>query len=121
MSVIKDFRDLRAWQEAHNFVLLSYRLTKKFPPDERFCLVPQIRRAAVSVSSNIAEGFGRISSRDKVHFYNMAKTSKIEVENQFLIAHDLKYIDTSDYSIINQQADLVGKLLTGIIKSVGSR
>lgn len=121
MAEIKDFRDLRAWQESHNFVLLVYRLTKNFPADEKFCLTPQIRRAVISVSSNIAEGFGRYSAKDKVHFYNMAKTSKIEVENQLLIAHDLKYIDKSDYLVAIQQADLVGKLLTGIIKSVGAR
>ncbi|MCX6712081.1 MAG: four helix bundle protein [Candidatus Vogelbacteria bacterium] len=121
MANIKSFRDLKAWQEAHKFVLLIYNLTKKFPSDEKFCLVPQIRRAVVSVSSNIAEGFGRYSAKDKMHFYNMAQTSKIEVENQLLIAHDLKYIDKNDYLGGIQQADLVGKLLTGIIKSVGSR
>jgi four helix bundle protein len=118
MAEIKSFRDLKAWQESHNFVLLVYRLTKQFPADEKFGLVPQIRRAVVSVSSNIAEGFGRYSSKDKVHFYNMVQTSKIEVENQLLIARDLKYIDQADYLNANQQADLVGKLLTGIMKSV---
>jgi len=118
MAEIKNFRDLKAWQESHSFVLLIYRLTKKFPAEEKFCLVPQIRRAVVSVSSNIAEGFERYSGKDKVHFYNMAQTSKIEVENQLLIARDLKYIGQADYLNAIQQADLVGKLLTGIIKSV---
>jgi len=83
---IRHFRDLRVWQESHSLVLAIYKLTKKFPHDERFGLVDQSRRAAVSITSNIAEGFGRGTARDKKHFYMTAKASLAELQNQLLIA-----------------------------------
>jgi four helix bundle protein len=78
---IVKFRDLTAWKEAHILVLLIYKISDKFPDKEKFGLTNQIRRASVSISSNIAEGFGRYSAKDKTHFYTMAKTSLAEVEN----------------------------------------
>ena len=94
MSVAKDFTDLRVWQSCHTLVLLTYKDTKSFPRDELFALVSQMRRAAVSVTSNIAEGFGRFTSKDKEHFYVMASGSLHELKNQYIIANDLGYIST---------------------------
>jgi four helix bundle protein len=83
--MIKSFTDLRAWQEAH-------KLADSFPSAEQFGLTGQARRAAVSVSSNLAEGFGRDSQKDKEHFYVMASGSLYEVKSQLLLARDLGYI-----------------------------
>jgi four helix bundle protein len=91
-SRIKSFTDLHSWQEGHKLVLAVYELTKKFPEDEKFGLVSQMRRAAVSVTSNIAEGFSRDSYADKKHFYVMSHGSLTELQNQLLIARDVKYI-----------------------------
>lgn len=70
---IKDFTDLNAWKEGHKFVLGIYELTNNFPKDERFGLISQLRRAAVSITSNIAEGFSRYYFKDKVRFYYIAR------------------------------------------------
>ena len=114
---IRTFEDLVAWQEAHGLVLLVYKLTKGFPDDERFGLTNQCRRAVISVTSNIAEGFGRSSLKDKVHFYTMAKTSLAELQNQFIAARDLRYIDIHDYEKFLTQSITVDKLIAGLIKS----
>jgi len=70
---IQTFRDLTAWQKAHQFTLQVYRLTRSFPDDEKFGIIAQLRRAAASIPANIAEGFVRRGPRDKAHFYNIAQ------------------------------------------------
>ncbi|OJI08196.1 MAG: four helix bundle protein [Candidatus Vogelbacteria bacterium CG22_combo_CG10-13_8_21_14_all_37_9] len=97
MTTIKNFKDLIAWQEAHKLVLMTYLITKKFPDDEKYALTNQIRRCVVSVSSNIAEGFGRNSALEKSHFYSIARGSILELENQLLIARDLSYLKNESY------------------------
>lgn len=92
MSSIQTFKDLIVWQTWHQVVLQMYILTKTFPNDELFGLVSQMRRAAVSVTSNIAEGFSRSSSKEKVRFYSIASGSAIELQNQLLISLDVGYI-----------------------------
>jgi four helix bundle protein len=89
---IQKFQDLFAWQESHKLVLLVYTISKAFPKGELFALTNQIRRAVVSIPSNIAEGYGRPSGKDRVHFFCIAKGSLLEVERQFFIAKDLGYI-----------------------------
>lgn len=113
---IKEFTDLKAWQEAHALVLSIYLLTKHFPSDERFSLVDQMRRAAVSITSNIAEGFGRHGYKEKVQFYYLAHGSLIELKNQLLIARDVKYLNAGEYAAVTAQADAAHKLLQGLIK-----
>ncbi len=105
---IQRFTDLKAWQEAHALVLGVYQATKKYPDDERFGLVIQCWRAAVSISSNIAEGFGRFSSKDKHHFYSMAKTSLAELQNQFMISRDLNYISMNVFEELYKRCENVG-------------
>lgn len=89
---IAAFTDLDAWKEGHQLVILIYMLTKQFPRDEQFGLTSQIRRAVVSITSNIAEGFSRNSYREKLQFYSMALGSLTEVQNQLLIAKDVGYL-----------------------------
>ena len=88
----KSFRDLRVWQAAYTLTLDVYKLCDSFPKHEQYGLGSQMTRAAVSVCSNIAEGFGRRSVKEKDQFYNMANGSLTELENQLLVAHGVGYI-----------------------------
>ena len=87
------FESVIAWQKAHAFALLAYKTCQKFPATERYGLCSQFQRAAVSISANIAEGYKKISMRDKLHFYNIAQGSLEECRNYILIVRDLEYID----------------------------
>ncbi len=117
---IKSFTDLVAWKESHKLVLMIYEKTKDFPKEEMFGLTNQIRRAAVSISSNIAEGFSRNSSKEKTQFYFIALVSLTEVQNQLMIAKDIGYVDKDKFNSIAEQTVIVSKLINGLIKSVGS-
>jgi len=114
---IKNFTDLNAWKQAHELVLFVYNTTKSFPKDEQFGLTNQIRRAVVSITSNIAEGFSRNSYKEKSQFYSMALGSLTEVQNQLIVARDIMYITSHQYNQGDQQTILVSKLLNGLIKS----
>ncbi|ALM09567.1 MAG TPA: four helix bundle protein [Candidatus Peribacter riflensis] len=114
---IRVFTDLFSWQDAHKLVLMIYRITRKFPKDEMFGLVAQLRRAVVSISSNIAEGFSRISYAEKIHFYSIALGSVTEVQNQMLIARDVEYVAQEDFMSVEKQSVKVHKLINGLIKS----
>ena len=96
-SNIRHFTHLIAWQKAHKLVLKIYKLTKNFPKEELFGLVSQIRRAVVSITANIAEGYGRYHYKDKVRFYYQARGSNMEVQNLLILSHDLGYIDDQNY------------------------
>ena len=90
MGKILHFQQLEVWQEAHKLTLLVYKITKGFPNEEKFGLVSQMRRAAVSIPANIVEGFKRRSPRDKLRFYNIAEGSLEEVKYFFIIIQGLK-------------------------------
>ena len=94
---IQKFTDLEVWKESHKLVLMIYAVTKNFPKDEMFGLTSQMRRAAVSITSNTAEGFSRHSSKEKLHFYSMAHGSLTELQNQLLISKDVNYIENVDF------------------------
>lgn len=117
MEKVKSFTDLIAWQEAHKLVLQIYKHSENFPKNS-FSLVDQIRRAAVSVSSNIAEGFSRQSKKEKVQFYFISKGSLTEVQNLLLIAKDVSYLEPREFKIIADQTVVVHKLLNGLIRSI---
>lgn len=119
-ETIRAFTDLHAWQESHKLVLAIYDLTKGFPRDELFCLTNQIRRAAVSITSNIAEGFRRNSYKEKTQFYYLAKGSLNEVKNQLFIARDVYYITKTDCEKIMEQADIADRILQGLIRKTRS-
>ncbi len=114
---IRDFTDLNAWKEGHKLVLLLYKATESFPKSEKYSLIDQMRRAAVSVTSNIAEGFGRQTYKEKIQFYYLSQGSLIELKNQLIISHDVGYINGRIYTKIKEQADICHKLLQGLIKS----
>ncbi len=111
--VIKEFHEITAWRLAHELTIKVYQITANFPPEEKFGLTSQIRRAAVSVPSNIAEGFKRKSKKDSCHFYNVAEGSLEEVKYQLYLAAELNYIDSSNSEAINELACHVGRALYG--------
>ena len=114
---IVHFTDLVAWQKAHALVLRVYTVSRVYPKEELFGLVSQSRRAAVSVTSNIAEGFGRVTKADKTHFYWIAKASLAELQSQLYIARDLNYVSSNDVDAIIQESHEVDRLLGGLIGS----
>ena len=117
---IRSFTDLTAWKEGHTLVLQIYRITKLFPKEETFGLAIQLRRAAVSVTSNIAEGFSRKSRKEKQQFYRIALSSITEIQNQLLIARDVGYISQEIFAEIADHTISVSKMLSGLIKSATS-
>lgn len=117
---IKKFTDLIVWQEGHKLVLLIYKLTDNLPTKEKYSLIDQMRRAATSVTSNIAEGFGRRSYKEKIHFFHTAQGSLIELKNQLIISRDVGYISSSEYATTLKQANKTHALLQGILKKTKS-
>ncbi|MEO0083549.1 MAG: four helix bundle protein [candidate division WOR-3 bacterium] len=113
---LEKFQDLSVWQKAHQLVLEIYKITRNFPNEERFCLVPQMRRAVVSVPANIAEGFKKQGKRDKVNFYNIAQGSLEELRYYLILSKDLGYIN--DTKKINSDIEEISKMLVGLIKSI---
>lgn len=117
-SKLTSFTQLAAWKEGHKLVLLVYKAIKKFPQRERFGLSNQMTRAAVSITSNIAEGFARRSIKEKKQFYFTAKASLVELQNQLIIARDIGYLKTSEFNILAEQTVIAHKLLNGLIRGI---
>ncbi len=118
MEKIKNFTDLEAWKEAHKLVLVVYKLVEKFPSRERFVLSSQMLRSSISVTSNLAEGFGRQGIKEKIRFYYLAKGSLTELQNQLIIARDVKYVSDKIFDFVLEQSVLVQKLVSGLIRSL---
>lgn len=112
---IRTFTDLNAWKESHKLVILIYKETQKFPKREMFSLVDQMRRAVISITSNIAEGFGRQTYKEKVQFYYLAQGSLIELKNQIIAAKDIGYLSTDDFDKLIYQANISHQILQGLI------
>lgn len=108
------FRNLEAYKEAKGLVKEVYRLLKKFPKEEQFALCDQLRRAAVSITSNIAEGSGRSSVKEKIHFLEISYASLMEVLSQMDIALDLGYLTEEEFSSFESLCDKVASLLSGL-------
>ena len=115
---IKSFTDLSAWQKSHKLVVNLYKITKSFPKSETYSLTDQMRRAATSITSNIAEGFSRKSPKEKTQFYHMALGSLTELQNQLLIARDVDYLSTEDFKQIADQTVDCSKLINGLIRYI---
>lgn len=113
---IESFVDLYAWQEAHKLALMIYEATKGFPKGEVFGLISQIRRAAVSITSNIAEGFGRSSYQEKAHFYSIALGSLTELQNQLILSRDVGYLSSENCEKIFKQSLVAHKLTYGLMR-----
>ena len=118
---MRDHRKLRAFELADNLVLLVYSITKTFPKDEQFSLTSQVRRAAVSIASNIVEGCARQSQADYVRFLDMALGSAREVEYQLTIAQRLGYMRADTAREVTQQADETARVLAGLLRSLRSK
>ena len=115
MGSAKSFLDLIVWQKAHKLVLSIYNITNQFPKHEIFGLTSQIRRAAVSVPANIAEGFKRKSKKEKLRFYNISQASLQEVKYFLILSNDLKYSENNE---LLSDTDEVAKLLESYSKKI---
>lgn len=120
-SKITTFRDPDAWREGHKLVAGIYKITKSFPRDEVYGITSQMRRAAVSITANIAESFGRRAISDKSHFYVMAQGSLTELQNLLDVARDVQYLKEEIHAKFDSQTVVVHKLMTGLIKSNNAR
>jgi len=115
--MIRDFTDLIVWKKAHKLSVDIYKLTENFPKSEQYSLTSQIRRASSSVSANIAEGFGRLTPKDKEHFYVMASGSLYELRNHLYLARDIDYIDKNLHTEFNEKCIIVHQLLNGLLRA----
>ena len=116
--MLRTFKDLIVWQKSYQLSLEVYRITKKFPSDEKFGLVSQMRRATVSIPSNIAEGYGRKTTREYIQSLYIAYGSLCELETQSLLSFDLGYIKKSDMEKLQNQRSEVERMLMALIKSL---
>ena len=117
--MVRSYRELVAWQKGMALVKAVYALVRHFPKVEQYRLVDQLTRAAVSVPSNIAEGFGRTTNKDFAHFLSQARGSLFEVETQLLIAKELGFVEdvASELGLSSE----LGKILNGLIRKLSSR
>lgn len=113
---IARFEDMTVWQEARELAVATYKITKQFPPDEKYGLTSQIRRSASSVSANIAEGFGRGSRKEHSHFYRIAFGSLLETKNFIYLSAKLGYIGQDEVDKIIAQIDSVQDQINTILK-----
>jgi len=118
---MNNFKKLIVWQKARKFVKDVYILTKKFPKEEHFGLTSQIRRAAVSIVSNIAEGSGRGTANDFARFLDIAQGSAYEVETQILLSFDLDYITIEEFTISNDKIQEIQKMINKLTHSLRNR
>lgn len=114
----QSFEQLLVWQKAHQYVLAIYRITKTYPQDEIFSLVNQMRRAAASITANIAEGYIRIGVKEKLRFYNISQGSLEETRNFIILSKDLEYINEIDKERLSTQAEEVSRLLNAYCKAL---
>jgi four helix bundle protein len=112
---------LDVWKKGIDFVVTLYKTTEKFPKEERFGLTSQLRRAAVSIPANIAEGAGRKSYKEFAHFLSNSQGSASEVETELLIASSISYIEDSSYLTLRSSLDEIGRMLTGLCQHLEKR
>jgi four helix bundle protein len=116
--MLKNYRDLKVWQRSYRLCLEIYKITKRFPNEERYGLASQIRRAAVSVPSNIAEGYGRKTTPEYIRFLYIAYGSICEMETQILLSGDLGYIETGKLETLQEGIGEVERMLKALTKSL---
>jgi len=117
-SMLKNYKELKVWQRSYQLCLEIYRITKKFPNEERYGLTSQIRRTAVSVPSNIAEGYGRKTTPEYIRFLYIAYGSNCELETQILLSGHLGYIETGKLEMLQEGIGEVERMLKALIKSL---
>ena len=116
--VIRSFRDLVAWQKAFSLGLAVHSIAKRLPAEERFELAAQLRRGAIAVASNIAEGYGRGSRPDYLRFLRIARGALYELDTQLMFAVRLRYLQENDYDGLKAQLDECERILAGLIRSL---
>jgi len=117
---MKDFRDLQVWHKAHRLTLDSYKATSRFPREELFGMTSQIRRAAVSIAANIAEGCGKRGNGEFQRFLGIAAGSASELEYHFVLAHDLSLLEDIQYKQLNDGVITVKRMLAGLLRKVNA-
>ena len=115
---MQDFRNLEVRRMSHELTLAVYRATRSFPDDERFALTSQLRRAAVSIPANLAEGCGRGSDADFGRFVQHAMGSSSEIEYEFLLAKDLDYLSVPNYTQLNDDVTRIKRMLTSLLRKL---
>ena len=121
MIMTNSFKDIKAWQLAHQFVIDVYRTTRTFPDVERYGLCSQFQRAAVSIPANIAEGYRKDGMADKLRFLNIAQGSLEECRYYILLSYDLNYINNDLYNIMNASIEETSKLLNAYYRGIKER
>jgi len=116
--MVQSYRDLVAWQKAMDLVTEIYRATKEFPKEEIFGLASQIRRAAVSIPCNIAEGRGKSSRKEYIYFLSHARASLLELETQVMIAHNLSYLTKSTAENLLTSTAEIGRIINGLMSAL---
>ncbi len=109
------YEDLIVWQKAHTLVKSIYQISNQFPSEEKYSLTSQLCRSAISITGNIAEGFGRYHAKEKIQFYNISIASLNETDNYLKLVHELEYTDTIS---IQKECAIVRKMLSAYIKSI---
>ena len=118
LGKIRKFTDLDAWKEGHLFVMMVYSITKKFPKEEIFCLVSQMRRCAISITSNIAEGFNRYHNKEYKQFLYISLGSCAELETQVEVASDLRFINKVAKETLLEKLDHESRMIRNLIKKL---
>jgi len=118
---MRPHQKLDVWRKSIDFVVAVYEATEKFPRDEKFGLTSQLRRAAVSIPANIAEGAGRKSAKEFGYFLSNSQGSASEVETELLIAHRLRYLSDGAFRSLVSALDEIGRMLTGLTRHVHNR
>ena len=121
MGQVESYRDLKVWQMGLRISLAVYRCSKSFPTDEKFGMTSQMRRCAVSIPSNIAEGHARESTKEYLRHLSIARGSLAELETQMTIASELGYIESANYSELMQHCDEESRMLSGLQRSLRNR
>lgn len=114
----KSFREVQAWQKAHDFVLAFYKTKKMFPEDEKYALIPQFQRAAISIAANIAEGYKKLSQADKLRFMNIAQGSLEECRYYIILAHDVGYYTDTVANNLQMQLEATSAVLNAYCKAI---
>ncbi len=119
MKELKTHKDLDVWKRSIDFSIQIYKLTRGFPDEEKFGLISQMRRAAISIPSNIAEGAARTSPKEFIHFLSISLGSLSEIETQLIIANQLLFIDIDNFELVGNELEIIRKQLLGLRNSIG--
>ena len=115
---MSDYKKLKVWEADHNFTIDIYKVTKRFPENEKYGLISQIRRSASSIPTNIVEGCGQLDNGNLIRFLGIGKGSAFEVEYQLLLSKDLGYININEFSVLNERIKLIIRMINNLIKSL---